>query len=208
MIHFNTDGIRVVVADKSPLVRSGLAALIKRDRRFDLVEAVGDGDAFLDAVEIHAFDVGVIGWDMEGMGGKQVLHALKNYKKPPRIVVYTGNSGAAIPRRTMQLGGAGFCSKSGSTESLLETIVAVSEGRMIFPFMDVRLSAGGPFGNLTAREQDLLEALSQGRMNAQIAGDLGISLNTVKFHLKNLYGKLGVKNRAQAVASYLQGDGY
>ncbi len=208
MTHFDNHGIRVVVADKSPLVRSGLAALLKKDKRFDLVEAVGDGDAFLDAVEIHDFHIGIIGWDMEGMGGKQVLHALRNYKKPPRIVVYTGNAGAAVPRRVMQLGGAGFCSKSCSTESLIETLFAVSEGRMIFPFMDMGLAAGGPFGNLTAREQDLLEALSQGCMNAQIAGDLGISLNTVKFHLKNLYGKLGVRNRAQAVASYLQGDGF
>ncbi len=208
MTQFDDHGIRVVIADKSPLVRSGLAALIKKDKRFDLIEALKDGEAFLDAVEIHTFHIGVIGWDMEGMGGKQVLNALRNYKEPPRIVVYTGNSGASVPRRVMQLGGAGFCSKSCSTETLLETIFAISEGRMIFPFMDMGLAADGPFGNLTAREQDLLEALSQGFMNAQIAGDLGISLNTVKFHLKNLYGKLGVKNRAQAVASYLQGDSF
>jgi len=82
-------------------------------------------------------------------------------------------------------------------------VLAVSEGRMVFPFMDMSKPGGDPFGTLTKREQELLSALAEGRTNGQIAEDLGISLNTVKFHLKNLYGKLSVRNRAQAVATFL-----
>ena len=85
-----------------------------------------------------------------------------------------------------------------------ETILAVAEGRMVFPFMDMSKPGQDPFGSLTGREQELLAALSEGQTNSQIASDLAISLNTVKFHLKNLYGKLNVKNRAQAVACYLK----
>lgn len=78
---------------------------------------------------------------------------------------------------------------------------------MVFPFMDLSGPGGGdPFATLTAREQELLAALAQGHTNAEIAGELEISLNTVKFHLKNLFGKLNVRNRAQAVARYLKGD--
>jgi two-component system nitrate/nitrite response regulator NarP len=104
----------------------------------------------------------------------------------------------------MQLGGAGFCLKSESPERLIETILAVSEGRMVFPFMDMSKPGNDPFGLLTGREQELLIALSEGNTNIQIASELEISLNTVKFHLKNLYSKLNVKNRAQAVACYLK----
>ncbi|MBT3239090.1 MAG: response regulator transcription factor, partial [Rhodospirillaceae bacterium] len=121
----------------------------------------------------------------------------------PRIIVFTGNASPDVPRQVMQLGGAGFCSKSESPERLIETVLAVSEGRMVFPFMDMSKPGGDPFGTLTKREQELLSALAEGRTNGQIAEDLGISLNTVKFHLKNLYGKLSVRNRAQAVATFL-----
>lgn len=75
---------------------------------------------------------------------------------------------------------------------------------MVFPFMDMSKPGNDPFGLLTGREQELLIALSEGHTNIQIAQELSISLNTVKFHLKNLYGKLSVKNRAQAVACYLR----
>ncbi|MCW8834819.1 MAG: response regulator transcription factor, partial [Rhodospirillales bacterium] len=109
-----------------------------------------------------------------------------------------------IPRQVMQLGGAGFCSKSEVPERLVEMLIAVNEGRMVFPFMDMRKGAADPLATLTVREHELLLSLVRGSTNAQIAGYLDISLNTVKFHLKNLYGKLEVSNRAQAVARYLK----
>jgi two-component system nitrate/nitrite response regulator NarP len=74
---------------------------------------------------------------------------------------------------------------------------------MVFPFMNIDAPSNDALDSLTPRERDLLSYLSDGRTNAQIATELGISLNTVKFHLKNLYEKLSVNNRAQAVARYL-----
>ncbi len=207
----NGNGIGIVVADKSPFVREGLAQLLNDDGRFRLVAVVSDGGGFMEAVDTLAFDIAIIGWDMPDLHGREVLEALRGRKEPPKVVVYTGNGAPEIPRLVMQLGGAGFCSKSEPPESLVETVLAISKGRMVFPFMDPdwllvdtnRLLAD-PFYSLTAREQELLGCLSHGRTNAQIADDLGISLNTVKYHLKNLYGILGVRNRAQAVASYFR----
>ncbi|TCS64270.1 response regulator transcription factor [Varunaivibrio sulfuroxidans] len=195
--------IEVVVADKSPLMLHALTQLFGGDDRFSLVATAADGERFMEAVDRLCFDVGVIGWNMPYMTGQGVLQSIKNTECPPKIVVFTGNMVGDVPRQVMHLGGAGFCSKTERPEKLIDTVVAVSEGRMVFPFMDLSRPSNDPFASLTAREQELLCSVAQGRTNAQIAGDLDISLNTVKFHLKNLYGKLDVKNRAQAVASYL-----
>jgi two-component system nitrate/nitrite response regulator NarP len=103
----------------------------------------------------------------------------------------------------MRLGGAGFCWKSEPPSQLLDTVAAVAGGQMIFPYVDVRGLDSPPLASLTPRERELLAALSEGRSNAQLAAHFKISLQTVKFHLKNVYGKLGIANRAQAVALYV-----
>ncbi len=194
-----------MVADKSPLIQSGIANIIDKDDRFTLLATAADGDRFLEAVRRMTFDIGIIGWNMPYLDGRGVLKALAETREPtPKIIIYTGNSSPDVPRQVMQLGGAGFCNKSESPERLVETILAVAEGRMVFPFMDMSNPANDPFDALTTREQELLASLSDGRTNMQIADDLGISLNTVKFHLKNLYSKLTVKNRSQAVACFLR----
>ncbi len=197
--------IDIVVADKSPLIQSGIANLVDKDDRFTLLATAADGDRFLEAVRRMTFDIGIIGWNMPYLDGRGVLKTLAETRETtPKIIIYTGNSSPDVPRQVMQLGGAGFCGKSESPERLIETILAVAEGRMVFPFMDMSNPANDPFDALTAREQELLAALSEGSTNMQIASELGISLNTVKFHLKNLYSKLNVKNRSQAVACFLR----
>lgn len=82
-------------------------------------------------------------------------------------------------------------------------VVAVAAGRMAFPHVDVRDLDLNPLAGLTEREREILESLSKGMTDRQLAEDFGISLITVKFHLKNLYGKMSVENRAQAIAKYL-----
>ncbi len=195
--------IAVAVCDKNPLVVGGLKQLFAQDERFNLVVTASDGERLLEAVERVDFDVGVIGWVMPFKDGRDVLEALRDRPDAPRIVVYTGSHEPGVPRQVMALGGAGFVSKSEEPEQLLDAIVRVAGGQMIFPFMDVRRVAQDPFANLTTRERELLKALASGRTNAQLAKDMGVSVNTVKFHLKNLYEKLSVRNRAEAVAQHL-----
>jgi len=74
---------------------------------------------------------------------------------------------------------------------------------MSLPYIDMQALTSDPLKELTARERELLAALGNGWTNLQIASRIGISLNTVKYHLKNLYDKLGVNNRAMAVALYM-----
>jgi len=73
---------------------------------------------------------------------------------------------------------------------------------MVFPFLDVRELRADPISTLSRKERALLEALAEGLTNRQLASQLGISANTVKFHLSNIFDKLSVKNRAQAIAFY------
>lgn len=197
--------IDLVVADKSPLVLAGLTELFGRDDRFNLLATSADGERFMEAVDRLSFDVGVIGWVMPFMNGADVLDAIGAHDAAPRIVIYTGDVAAAVPRRAMLKGGAGFCSKQEDPEILIETVIAVADGRMVFPFIDMSKPMADPFGTLTARERELLAALADGLTNARIAGVLEISINTVKFHLKNLYEKLGVGSRSQALSLYLKG---
>jgi two-component system nitrate/nitrite response regulator NarP len=195
--------IDIAIADKSPIVQSGLRALFENDERFRVVAVAADGERFIEAVDRLSFDIAIIGWEMPFLSGSAVLRALRGREDAPRLIVYTGSQELDVPRQAMALGAAGFCHKSDPPERLVETVLAVARGRMAFPYVDVRLLELNPLAGLTDREREILEALAQGMTNQQLANAFGISLNTVKFHLKNLYGKLGVDNRAQAVAKYL-----
>ena len=194
----------IVIADKNPMVRAGLNDLFASDPRFTVLAVLADGKDFMDTVGRLTFDIGIIGWDMPTVHGRNILRTLRELSVAPRVVVYTGNQSAEVPRQVIQLGGAGFCQKGEPPERIVETALMVAQGRMVFPFIDLSGRYVDPFGSLTARERDLLAAVSEGQTNTQLARNFRISLNTVKFHLKNLYGKLGVHNRAQAVAWYLR----
>ncbi|WGF88685.1 LuxR C-terminal-related transcriptional regulator [Marinivivus vitaminiproducens] len=194
--------IEVAIADKSSLIQRGLKALLEEDGRFEVVVSASDGERFLDACRRFRFDIGVIGWVMPFLDGRGVLQALHDRPGAPRIVVYTGSSADDVPREVMRLGGAGFCSKSEPPERLLDVLAAVARGHMVFPFIDLRAAPDDPLRALTPRERELLEALGTGRTNAELAKRFGVSANTVKFHLRNLFDKLGVRSRAQAVGLF------
>ncbi len=202
-----SSAIEVAIVDKSPLVLRGLKAMLVEDERFTLAVSATDGERFLEAVDRIRFDVAVIGWAMPYCNGRDVLEALAERDgQVPRIIVYTGDAAPSTPREVLQLGGAGFCSKTDTPEHLLDVIESVARGQMVFPFMRPEPGEGQGVGRahkLTPREEELLRALGSGNTNAEIARLLGVSPNTVKFHLRNLYSKLDVRNRAEAVARHL-----
>ncbi len=177
--------------------------MFSEDPRFNVVATASDGERLLDAVARIDADVVVMGWVMPYLDGEGVLRRLRERPNAPRVVVYTGLEDSEIPKRAMALGGAAYVSKQQPPEELLDTVGAVAAGRMVFPYLDVNALEEAPLGRLTPREHDVLAALASGRTVNQIAGGLGVSPNTLKFHIKNLYDKLGVRNRAQAVVKYL-----
>ena len=198
------DVFRVAIADKSPLVRAALTHLLQADPRFELAGVFPDADSFLAKVGDEAVDVCIVGWVMPDGGGKYILDHLQTIEAPPRTIVYTGAEGESVVAQVMIHGGAAYVAKREPVDFLLETVANVGRGRMVFPFINVRGLYDNPLATLTKREMEVLSSLAAGRTNKEIAREQGVSPNTVKFHVKNLYEKLCVRNRSEAIALYLR----
>lgn len=193
----------IAIADKNPIVRAGLGDFIARDDRFMVREMVSAGAEFIALCERTRIDVGIIGWALPDMTGGDVLRAIKRRGLQTRVIVYTGDFSPGVVREAVKSGAWGVASKADDPAVLIETLSSVRAGRMSIPYIDISQLATDPLENLTVREQELMRALAKGWTNEQIASRIGISRNTVKYHLKNLYEKIGASNRAQAVAMYL-----
>lgn len=194
--------IEVALADSNPLMLSALSEFFDRDPRFSLVTTVGTAEGFLESVLRVPVTVGIIDWTLPMLGGEKLIEMMRAQENPPRMVVYSHSEGQDIPRKAMAAGAAGFCPRSEPAEKLLDIVADVGRGKMVFPFLDVRELRQDPVHALTAKERILLTALAKGSTNKQLAEEFGISVNTVKFHLRNLFEKLDLNNRAQAIAFY------
>lgn len=204
----NNGQITIMLADSNPLVLSAMAEVFERHPRFSLIATASTAEGFLGTAMRVPAQVGVIDWNLPVLGGAKLLDVLRAQERAPRMVVYA-DQGSDAHLSAMAAGAAGFVSRSGAVETLLETCAAVASGRMVFPFVDVRKLQNDPLKSLSPRETRMLEALATGLTNRELSTELGITTNTVKFHLSNLYDKLSVKNRAQAIAffySQKQGD--
>lgn len=193
--------IDVMLADGNPLVLSAMSEIFERDPRFSLVATSATAEGFLGTVMRVPVQVGVIDWNLPVLGGARLIEVLREQETAPRLVVY-GDDTKDLPRLAMTSGAAGFSPRSGEVEALLDTCADVAAGKMVFPFIDVRDLQTDPIQSLSRKERVILEALSKGLTNRELSRELGISTNTVKFHLSNLYDKLSVRNRAQAIAFY------
>ena len=193
--------INIMLADNNPLVLSGMSDIFDRDPRFSLVATTATAEGFLGMVMRVPVEIGVIDWQLPVLGGAKLVEILREQENAPRLVVY-GDDTPALPRLAMTAGAAGFAPRSGDVEVLLSTCIQVAAGKMVFPFLDIRALQNDPIQQLSRRERMILEALSKGLTNRELSAELGISINTVKFHLSNLFDKLSVRNRAQAIAFY------
>jgi two-component system nitrate/nitrite response regulator NarP len=195
--------IEVAIVDQNPVVRAGLESLVLKDGRFGIAGVFASGASLLDALGKKPMQIAIVGWSLPDMQGSEVLDRVKREKWPTRVIVYTGERSSDVLRHAIKGGAWGFVSKMEEPPVLLEAVVAVARGRLSLPYVDIDLLNHDPLEGLTARERELLAALANGWTNLQIAARTGITRNTVKYHLKNLYDKLGVSNRAMAVALYM-----
>lgn len=193
--------VDVMLGDSNPLVLTAMAEVFDRDPRFSLVATSATAEGFLGTVMRIPVKVGVIDWNLPVIGGAKLIEVLREQKNAPRIVVYGADTGD-LPRLAMTAGAAAFVPRSAQVENLLETCADVAAGKMVFPFLDVRELQQDPIHQLSRKERVMLDALSKGLTNRELSKELGISTNTVKFHLSNLYDKLGVRSRAQAIAFF------
>jgi two-component system, NarL family, nitrate/nitrite response regulator NarP len=196
----------LIVADPNTLMLQALAELFERDRRFTLVATSKTAEGFLETCLRVPVDIGIVEWTIPQLGAERLLGILRDRPDAPRIIVYAASNDVEVPRRAMAAGAAGFCNRDLPQDQLLDMAATVAKGRMVFPYVDVRSLKRDPRETLTEREKAMLAALARGRTNTELAMDLGISINTVKFHLRNLYEKLGLRNRSQAIAFFYSSE--
>ena len=194
--------VRVIVAERNPLVVSALREMLECDGRFEFLGSMQSGKQLLDLAAAPQFDVAVIGWKLADMDGADVLAEIQSRRLDVRITVFSNDHDIGILKQCVRLGAHGYCFQFDDPPIIFETILAVAHGRICIPYIDINKVNDTPLSQLTVRERELLAVLSDGWTNLQIATRTGISENTVKYHLKNLYDKLDVRNRAMAVALY------
>ena len=202
--------IRIVLADDHALVTEGLRSLIDRQPDMTVVAALQNGDelvAFLEGRD--DIDVAVVDVQMP-VSGISALAEIRRRDYPVRVLLLTAFADGESIQAALQHGAEGFALKTESPNQTIEAIRQVAQGRLVFPRTAQRWMTQyrRPAQDLSQREREVLEKLARGLPNAEIAAELSVSENTVRFHLKNIYEKLAVSNRTEAVAWwYRQGKG-
>lgn len=196
---------RIVLADDHALVLEGLRALVNAEADLRVVATATDGERLLEAIRRFKPDVVAMDLQMPFMDGLTCLHHIRVEGLPVRVLVISAFGDAQSLRAAVEGGADGFSLKTDSPEITLAAIRQVAAGHMVFPDVVRRWLIRTPVQDpnaLTDREESVLALAAEGKSNAQIGAALGLSANTVKFHLKNLYSKLGVTNRTEAAAKF------
>ena len=197
--------IRVALVDDHPVVREGLAAVISLQSDMGVVSAVADGAAALAACLEQRPDVIVLDIRLPGMSGVQFTEVLRKEWPEARILVLSSSDGHEDIYRALKAGAQGYLFKKTPSTEILKAIREVAAGRpQVPPDVSARLVERLPRSSLSAREVEVLSRVGRGMSNKEIGADLGISESTVKNHVNNILMKLGVSDRAHAVAVGIQ----
>jgi two-component system, NarL family, nitrate/nitrite response regulator NarL len=202
-----TKAIRVLTGDAHPLFRDAVARTIRQRTAFELVGEVADGRAALEAIVALRPDVAVLDVPLPTLDGDRVLRAVTRDGLPTRILFLSNRLSPDRAYRAIEDGAAGLLTKHASADQLCEAIGAAARGETVLArevvdglAHEIRLRAAGGRIRLTERERAILRLIADGRSLPAIARDLHLALTTVKTHVAHLYEKLGVSERAAAVA--------
>jgi len=195
------DPIRVLCADDHPLLREGIAALVKSQRDMKLVAEAGSGREALLGFREHRPDVTLMDLRLPDMSGIDAMVAIRSEFPDARIIMLTTFEGDVEIRRALEAGARGYMLKSMPPQDLIEGIREVQAGKKrIPPEIGSHLAEHMGDEGLTAREVEVLCHIAGGNRNQDIAQRLFISEETVKVHVKHIMEKLGASDRTQAVA--------
>jgi DNA-binding NarL/FixJ family response regulator len=197
--------IKLMVVDDHSAFRRGLISLIESEPGMAVVAQSGDGS---EAVELYRRiqpDVVLMDLRLPGLSGVEAIMAIRKEFPNARFIVVTTYDTDEDIYRAMQAGAQSYLLKDMSDEEVLSTIRAVHAGDARLPNNVAGLLAERmKRGELTRREMEVLELLVKGRSNKEIGDLLGLTEAAVKFRLKGLFVKLGVKDRTEAVVSALR----
>jgi two-component system NarL family response regulator len=191
--------IRVLVVDDHPLMRIGLRARIEAESDMEVVAEAGDGPAAIAAYTAHKPDIMLLDLRLPGMDGPQIITVIRQDDPGAKIIILTTYDADEDVYRAVQAGARGYLLKGTFAEGIMEAIRNVNAGRrLIAPEVAARLADRVSSPSLTSREVAVLELVAKGMSNKEIGAALFVSETTIKYHLKNIYAKLGASDRTEA----------
>jgi two-component system, NarL family, nitrate/nitrite response regulator NarL len=204
--------VTVLVADDHPIYREGIVRAIKDRPDLELIEEAGDGREALERIRELKPEVAVLDIRMPGLDGTQVLAGMRREGLDTKVLFLSAFMEPELAYKTVASGAKGYLSKESSRQEVCEAIVSIARGGTAFAAeaqaglaeqIQERERSGGP-PKLTEREQEVLALVSQGLSAPDIGKQIHLSTTTVKSHLHSLYEKLGVSDRAAAVAEAMR----
>jgi DNA-binding NarL/FixJ family response regulator len=197
--------VRLLLVDDHAVVREGLERIFAKCLDMDVVGSASSGEEALRLATSLTPDIVLLDLSLPGMHGLEVLSALQQVDDPPRVVVLTVHDDDDVVLSAVRGGAQGYVLKNASRDELLSAVRRVAAGGQYFHEVVVRALLRGTQREmlssvLTARELDILRLVATGHTNKEIAAHLYISAETVKGHLEAIFRKLGVSDRAHAVA--------
>lgn len=206
--------IRVVLTDDHPVVRAGIRGLLEQAPDIAVVGETDNGSDALRLVAALQPDVLLLDVQMPGMDGVQVARALQAAGAPVFVLALSAFDDEYFVRELLANGAAGYLTKDEAPEAIVDAVRGVARGEQgwFSRRAAARMAAwsrgeGGAGPRLTERETEVLRLLSRGWTNNLIAEDLSLTERTVRFHLRNIYDKIEVQTRGEAIAWALR-EGY
>ncbi len=203
--------VRVVVGDDHPLFREGVVRALTGSGQIEVVAEAEDGAGALALIRQHLPDVALIDYRMPELDGTQVAAAVRRDELRTRVLLLSAHDDAAIVYRALEEGAAGFLSKESTRAELVSAVLDCARGRDVVTASltsglagEIRRRAQPAGPALSAREREVLRMIAAGLTVPTIAKQLFLAPSTVKTHVQRLYEKLGVGDRAAAVAEAMR----
>ncbi len=192
--------IRVLIADDHAIVRSGLVQMVELTGGMEVIAQAGTGSEAVALFRQHQPDVTLMDLRMPEMNGVEAIVAILQEFPTAHIAILTTYDTDEDIFRGLQAGAKGYLLKDSKMVELIDAIRTLHTGkRYIPPAVGAKLAERMAQPQLSDRELDVLRLMSAGKTNPEISDDLSISESTVKFHINNIFSKLGVSDRTQAV---------
>jgi DNA-binding NarL/FixJ family response regulator len=204
MSHAAGAPITLLIADDHPVVRDGLSGMFARDPGFEVLGEAGDGAEAIRLAQALTPDVILMDLRMPGMDGLTAITELARQGITARVLVLTTYDTDSYVLPAIEAGATGYLLKDAPRAELLRAVRAAAQGQAVLsPSVATRLMSRvrePETKTLSRRELEILRLVAAGTTNRDAAAKLLISEATVKTHLLNIYAKLGVSDRAAAVA--------